>query len=179
MVERHRLSPRREARIAGVLYLLSILIGLTAMILIHRKLEAQGDRANLIAGVLYTGLTVLLWDLFRPLRLSTTAALFSIAGCWFPQPWFHWAHITDNLFFGVYCLSVGYLAVRSRFFPNTVGVLMTCAGVCWMTTSWPLLDHALSPYAGIVGLFGEGAFMGYLLVRGLDERQWREQAGIA
>jgi hypothetical protein len=31
----------------------------------------------------------------------------------------------------------------------------------------------------IVGLAGEGAFMAYLLVKGLDEQRWREQAKLA
>jgi hypothetical protein len=181
MKQLHGVSPRLEARVAGVLYLLSILIGVAAMILIGRKMQAEGDRAVLIAGALYTSLTIVLWDLFRPVSLwiSTSAALFSLAGCWFPESWFHSAHITNFLFFGVYCLLVGYLIVRSRFLPNPVGVLMACAGVCWMTSSWPLLNHALSPYAGIVGLVGEGTFMGYLLVKGLDEQRWREQAKLA
>jgi len=48
-----------------------------------------------------------------------------------------------------------------------------------MTNSWPPLNHALSPYTMIVGLVGEGTFMGYLLVRGLDEQRWMEQAKLA
>jgi hypothetical protein len=177
----HGVSPRLEARVAGVLYLFSILLGAAAITLIGRKMQAQGDQLVLVAGALYTGLTVLLWDLFRPVNLwvSTGAAVFSLTGCWFPQSWFKSANITNFLFFGVYCLLVGYLILRSRFFPHAVGVLMVCAGVCWMTSSWPLLDHALSPYTTIAGLVGEGTFMGYLLLRGLDELRWREQARLA
>jgi Domain of unknown function (DUF4386) len=180
MRELHGVSPRLEARIAGIFYLLSILAGIAAMILIGRKMQAQGDRANFIAGALYSGLTMVLWDLFRPvsLWLSTTAAFFSLAGCWFPPSWFHSAHITNFLFFGLYCLLIGCLILRSRFFPHIVGGLMAIAGVCWMTSSWPLLDHLLSPYTMVVGLIGEGTFMVYLLVKGLDEPRWREQAHL-
>lgn len=177
----HGFSPRLEARVAGALYLLSIVMGIAAMMLISRKMNAVGDQANLVAAALYTGLTVLLWDLFRPvgLPISTVAAFFSLAGCWFPETWFQAVHVTNFLFFGLYCLLVGYMIVQSRFFPNAVGGLMACAGVCWMTNSWPRLSHALSPYAMIVGLIGEGTFMVYLIVKGLDEQGWREQAMLA
>jgi hypothetical protein len=174
----HGVSPRLEARIAGVLYLFSILLGVVAMTFISRKMQAHGDQANLVAGVLYTGLTVLLWDLFRPVDkwVSTGAAIFSLAGCWLPPSWYEMAHTSNFMFFGVYCLLIGYLILRSQFFPNALGVLMACAGVCWLATTWPWLDHTISPYTTIVGLVGEGTFMGYLLVKGLDERRWREQA---
>ncbi|MBV9406810.1 MAG: DUF4386 family protein [Acidobacteriaceae bacterium] len=176
----HDVSPRVEARAAGVLYLFSILIGLAAMILISRKMQAQGDRANLVAGALYTGMTLLLWDLLRPVSqwLSTLTAMFSLFGCWGPPSWYKGAHLTNFQFFGVYCVLAGYLIARSRFFPTAVGVLMSCAGVCWMITTWPRLDHATSPIPMIVGLIGEGTLMLYLLVKGLNERQWREQANL-
>ena len=166
---------------AGALYLLSILLGIAATILISPKAQALGDQANLVAGVLYTGLTVLLWDLFRPVDawVSTGAAIFSLSGCWLPTSWYQTAHTSNFLFFGLYCLLIGYLIFRSRFFPNLLGGLMTCAGVCWLATTWPWLAHTISPYTTVVGLVGEGTFMGYLLVKGLDERRWREQARLA
>jgi hypothetical protein len=177
----HGFSPCVEARLAGVLYLLSIVIGLTAMTLISGKMQAQRDHANLVAGALYTGVTILLWDLLRPVNLwlSTSAAIFSLMGCWLPQSWYKTAHLNNFLFFGVYCLLIGYLIVRSPFFPNTVGVLMACAGVCWSTTQWPRLAHVVSPFSTILGVIGEGTLMVYLLVRGLDERRWREQPKLA
>ena len=165
-----RISPRLEARIAGVLYLVSILLGIIAMTLISRGRHAQGDQANLVAAVLYTGLTVLLWDLLRPVNywLSTAAAICSLAGCWLPQSWFRAAHTSNFLFFGLYCLLIGYLIVRSRLFPAAVGVLMACAGVCWLTTMWPRLAHATLPYTTAIGLLGEGTLMVWLLVKGPD-----------
>jgi drug/metabolite transporter superfamily protein YnfA len=178
MKQLHGVSPRLEARVAGVLYLFSILLGVVAMILNSRNMQALGGQTNLVAAVLYTGLTVLLWDLFRPVNewLSASAAVFSLVGCWLPQAWYKAAHISNFLFFGVYCLLIGYSILRSRFLPNAVSVLMACAGVCWLTTTWPWLAHSIWPYTTLVGLVGEGTLMGYLLVKGLDERRWREQA---
>jgi hypothetical protein len=145
------------------------------MILISRKMQAQGNLANLVGGIFFTGVTILLWDLLRTVNqwLSTSAAVLSLLGC-LPPSWYKTAHISNFLFFGLYCLLVGYLVLRSRFFPKAVGVLMACAGVCWLITNWPWLASATAPYTTIMGLVGEGTLMGYLLINGLDERRWRE-----
>ena len=84
--------------------------------------------------------------------------------------WFKAAHTTNFLFFGLCCLAIGYLIVRSRFLPNVFGVLMACAGLAWLVTTFPWLAHTIAPVPVIVGLIGEGALMGYLLVKGLGER---------
>lgn len=177
MTSLHEVSPRLVARIAGVSYLLSIVLGIAAMVLNSRNLHAQGDTANLVAGILYTVLTVLLWYLFLPVNkwLSTAAAAASLAGCWLPQSFFTMAHFDNFVFFGLYCLLVAWLILLSPFFPKAIGVLMGCAGVCWLIVSWPQLAHALSPFPLIVGLIGEGSVMVYLLARGLDEQLWRER----
>jgi hypothetical protein len=181
MTKPFAVSPRLEARLAGVLYLFSIVFGLASMIFIRRKMLVWGDQANLVAGALYSGMTLLLWHLLRPVSkwISAVAAIVSLADCWLPQlPWYNSAHTNNNLFFCLYCLIAGYLIWRSRFFPKTVGIFMACAGVCWLITTWPSLVHAISPFPGIAGLVGEGTLMGYLIVKGLDEQQWREDNAL-
>jgi hypothetical protein len=111
-------------------------------------------------------------------RLSTGVAILGLVGNWLPESWYKMAHTSIALFFGVYCLLIGYLILRSRFFPTFVGVLMVFAGVCWLSTTWPWLANAISPYNKIGALIGEGTLTAYLLVKGLDERQWREQAEV-
>jgi Domain of unknown function (DUF4386) len=177
MTKPFNVSPRVEARLAGVLYLFSIVFGLAAMTFMRRKMLVRGDQANLIAGVLYSAMTLLLSHLLWPVNkwISAVAAIVSLAGSWLPQFfWYNSAHINNNLFFGLYCLFTGYLVWRSRFFPKTVGALMAFAGVCWLITTWPALVHATSPFPGIAGLVGEGTLMGYLIIRGVDEQRWRE-----
>lgn len=144
-------------------------------------MQARGDQANLVGGVLYTLVTILLWDLLRPVNqwISAAAAILSFLGCWLPPAWYKAAHTSNFLFFGLYCLLIGYLILRSRFFPKGIGVLMACAGAAWLVTTWASLPRALSPFMMIVGLVGEGALMGYLLLRGLNERGWEEQAELA
>jgi hypothetical protein len=180
MAEPFEVSPRLEARLAGVLYLFSIVFGVAAIIFIRRKMLVRGDQATLVAGVLYSGMTLLLWHLLWPVNrwISAVAAIVSLAGCWLPPSWYNSAHVSNFLFFGLYCLFTGYLVWRSRFFPRTVGVFMACAGVGWLITTWPSLAHATSPFPAIVGFVGEGTLMGYLIIRGLDEQQWKEETAL-
>jgi hypothetical protein len=176
----HRIPPRLEARVAGVLYLFSMVLGVTGGILVRSKMQVQGDRANLAAAIVYTGVTVLLWDLFRPVNesLSTGVAIFSVVANWLPESYYKMAHTSITLYFGVYCLLISYLILRSKFLPNYVGVLMAFAGACWLTTNWPWLASIISPYNELGGLVGEGTLTGYLLIKGLDERKWKVQAGL-
>ena len=76
-------SPRLKARIAGVFYLLTILTGAVAVIFLGRGLVVYGDAANLIATACYVVLTLLFYDMFKPVNrsLSLLAAFFSFVGC--------------------------------------------------------------------------------------------------
>lgn len=176
----HDVSPRFEARITGVLYLLNILLGILALTLNSHQMQTRGDQINFIAGVIYTAVTVLLWHLFRPVSkwLSAVAAFFSLLGCWIPQSVYSAAHVSNLAAFGIYCILIAYLTRRSHFFPRALAVSMACSGICWLTTIWPSLSRALSPYAMIVGVLGEATFMGYLVIKGLDEVRWRKRANI-
>ena len=176
------MSPRLEARITGVLYLFNLLTGVAAIVLIGHHQRGAGDTMNLVAAVLYTLVTVLLWHLLRPVSgwISALAAVVSLLGCWLPLTRYENAypplHITDFTFFGIYCLLIAYLIIRSRFMPNFVGVLMTCAGICWLTTLSSKLSHALGPIPLALGLVGEGTLIVYLIWAGLNEERWQEQA---
>ena len=174
-------SPRVKAKIAGVLYFANLVTGIAAMMLIGHRLQAQGDAINLVAAVLYTLVTLLLCDLFWPVNrsLSMVAAVFSLLGCWFPAVAPHLplaVHINNFVFFGLYCVLIGYLILRSTFMPPAIGGLMIFAGLCWLTTWRPALASALSPGIMIGGLIGEGSLIVWLLVRGVDEERWRQQA---
>ena len=174
--------PRLEARFTGVVYLLNMATGIAAIVLLGHSMRSAGDAMNFIASVLYTGVTLLLWHLLRPVNqwLSALAAVISLLGCWLPLSHYENAyrsvHITSFLFFGVYCLLVAYLIARSCFMPKFVGLLMACAGICWLTTISPSLTKSLAPIPMAVGLIGEGTLICYLLIRGLDEQEWLKQA---
>src|SRR5713101_6827797 len=80
------------------------------------------------------------------------------------------------VFFGVYCLQIGYLIFRSAFLPRILGVLMAFAGLGWLTFLSPPLANYLSPYIFAPGILGEGSLTLWLLVIGINEQQWKEQA---
>ena len=79
------------------------------------------------------------------------------------------------VFFGVYCLLIGYLIFKSSFLPRILGVLMAVAGVGWLT----FLSDYLSPYNLVLGFLAELALMIWLLVMGVDVQRWKEQARAA
>jgi hypothetical protein len=50
------------------------------------------------------------------------------------------------VFFGFYCLLIGYLIIRSRFLPRILGVFMAIAGLAYQTFLSPPLASYLFPY---------------------------------
>jgi hypothetical protein len=83
------------------------------------------------------------------------------------------------VFFGVYCLLIGYLIFKSSFLPRILGVLMVFAGLGWLTFLFPPLANYLSPYNLVLGFLAELALMLWLLVMGVDVQRWKEQARAA
>jgi hypothetical protein len=82
------------------------------------------------------------------------------------------------VFFGVYCLLIGYLIFRSAFLPRILGVLMVFAGLGWLTFLSPPLAHYLSPYIQVFGVLAEGSLMLWLLVMGVNVAKWEEKASV-
>lgn len=83
------------------------------------------------------------------------------------------------VFFGFYCLLIGYLTFRSTFLPRALGVLMVIGGLGWLTFLSPPLAKALYPYTLAPGILGEGALTVWLLVMGVNVQRWTEQASAA
>jgi hypothetical protein len=81
------------------------------------------------------------------------------------------------VFFGIECVILGYLIVRSWFIPKAVGVLMTIAGVCYLTNSFAMIlapDFAegLLPSILIPPFIGEASLALWLLIKGVDPATW-------
>ncbi len=177
-------SPRVKARIAGVFYLFTIVTGGLAAVLVGRGLVVYGDAANLIATACYVVVTWLFYNMFKPVNMgiSLLAAFFSLAGCALSTlSFFRLApfHINPLVFFGVYCLLIGYLILRSNFLPRTLGVLMAIGGLGWLTFLSPPFANRLSPYNMAPGVLGEGLLTLWLLVMGVNAGRWKEQASAA
>jgi hypothetical protein len=174
-----RSSPQALARTAGGIYLLNIITSLVAF-------SGKGSHAlmltsGLLATASYVTVTVLLYFLFLPVNraVSFIAALFSLAGCaagilnarhMFP------IHVHSLVFFGCYCLLLGYLILRSSFLPRFLGILMAAAGLGWLTFLSHDLASRLTPYHYAMGGIGEGLFTLWLLVMGVNTGAWQRES---
>jgi len=176
-------SPRPRARITGIVYLLYFLTAVSAEVFVGRSRLVLYDAVNLIAYAFYIAVTLLFYYLFKPVNrnLSLLAAFFSLLGCAIDVlSFFNVApyKISSLVFFGPYCLLIGYLILRSTFLPRILGVLMAFAGLGWLIFLSPLTNH-LSTYLKVLGFLAEASLMLWLIVKGVNVQRWKEQASAA
>lgn len=89
----------------------------------------------------------------------------------------------SGVFFGIYCIMIGYLAFRSGFLPRILGVLMAIGGLAFLTESfaiilWSALAARL-PDLGMLGGIAELSLSVWLMVMGVNARKWEEKASVA
>ena len=168
-------SPRLKARIAGALFLFSLLAAVFGEFIV-RRLEIASDLFA-VSGMI--AVTLLLYSIFKPVNrglalLAASSNLFGLA-CgalrWNPR-----GVDIPVVLNGFFCLLIGYLIFKSTFLPRILGALMALAGLGWLTfLSAPLAMH-LSPFNLAAGFIGEGSLMLWLLVIGLNAQRWNELA---
>lgn len=82
------------------------------------------------------------------------------------------------IYFGVECVVIGYLIVRSLYFPKALGVMMQIAGACYVINSFALLLYPpigtrLVPFILLPPFVAELSVALWLLVKGVDVRKWQ------
>jgi len=80
------------------------------------------------------------------------------------------------VFLGFYALMTGVLIIRSTFLPRVLGVVSVIAGLGWLSFLYVPLGYRLFPYVAALGLLGATALILWLLVFGVNEQRWKEQA---
>jgi Domain of unknown function (DUF4386) len=88
-------------------------------------------------------------------------------------------HNIGLVFFGLYCLLVGILILRSTLLPRILGVLMVLAGLSYVLFLSPPLARSLQPYILVFPGVGQIALTLWLLVIGVNAQRWKEQANAA
>jgi hypothetical protein len=176
-------APSSRARMTGAVYLLYFLTAVSGEVFVGRGHPVAHDAVDLIAHAFYVAVTLLFYYLFKPVNraISLLAALFGLMGC--ANDVLHLLNIAPYkvnslVFFGPYCLLIGYLIFRSTFLPRVLGVLMACAGLGWLIFRAPFAHH-LSTYLQVLGFVAELSLMLWLLVMGVNVQRWKAQAGAA
>jgi hypothetical protein len=87
------------------------------------------------------------------------------------------------VFFGFYCLAMGYLIFRSSFVPRIIGVLLAIEGLLYLINSYanflaPGIAARVFPFLAASAV-GEISLCLWLLVMGVNVQRWKEQANAA
>ena len=156
---------RQDARIAGRLYVLYVVLAIAGAALKSLELSLVGTAA-------YFVLAVQLYRLVAPVDRRVAFVLLPLAalGCVIQG-----AGMVESdrdlqrlalVFFGLFLVALGYLVARSGFLPRAIGVWLLLAGIGWSAVLIPDLPLALS--VGVLGLSGlsELAFALWLLFGG-------------
>lgn len=235
MARTREMSPRFKARMIGVFFLLTILMGVFAQGFIAERLVVGSNAAITASNILkhealfrlgfavylvelacqITG-TVLLYDLLKPVSKSVSllAAIFGVVGCtikilsrlFFFAPLLvlgnahylsvfnaeqlnalallflkvdYQAETMAMIFFGFYAVLKGYLVFRSTFLPRILGVLGVAGGLGLLTYLYEPLAARLVLYIVAFGVLAALLNGLWLLVFGVNEQRWREQARAA
>jgi len=77
------------------------------------------------------------------------------------------------VFFGFYCLIVGYVIHESKFLPKIFGILYAITGLCYLVNSFTMFlskgfENPLFLYLAVPILIGELSLCLWLLIKGID-----------
>jgi Domain of unknown function (DUF4386) len=102
---------------------------------------------------------------FQPNQLATLSQLsLNIQGV---------GYAIGLIFFGVYCLLVGYVIFKSKMVPKLLGILYIISGIGYLLNSFTMLlskgfANPIFTYVAIPIFIGELSFCLWLLIKGVD-----------
>jgi hypothetical protein len=82
------------------------------------------------------------------------------------------------VFFGFYCLIIGYVLFKSNFLPKIFGILYAISGLCYLINSLTMFlskgfENPIFLYLAIPIFIGELSFCLWLLIKGLDTSKYK------
>jgi hypothetical protein len=169
-------KPRLWARLAGAVYVLSVVTAVFSEFFAREKIELIAVVVP-VAGMAVV--TLLLYVIFKPVNrmLALAALVLNLISLSFEALLFQPHGINAAMILhGMYCLLLGTLILNSTFMPRFLGALMMLAGAVWLIYVSPQLADHLAPYNSAVGIVSEGLPMLWLLAMGVNVRRWMEQA---
>ena len=171
-------------------YLIEMACQIATTALLYDLLKPAGTSVSLVAAFL--GLTGCVIKTFS--RLFFIAPLFVLGGQHYLEVFGReqlqslallFLTVNDRraaialAFFGFYALLTGWLMIRSTFLPRALGAVSVLAGLGWLTFLAPSFGSPLFPYIAGFGLVGALALIAWLLIVGVNNERWREQASVA
>lgn len=81
--------------------------------------------------------------------------------------------------FGMSTPLIGYLIFKSTFLPRWLGALVMVAGIGWLAFLYPPLGYSMFMIIAPLGLLSAIIKIFWLLVFGVNEEKWKEQAAAA
>jgi hypothetical protein len=184
------LAHRGLSQLAFAVYLIEMACQVAITALFYNLLKPAGRSVSLVAAFL--GLT---GSIIKTLsRVFFIAPLFILGGAHYLTVFtgeqlqalaLLFLKVNDRgagialVFFGFYAILTGYLIIKSTFLPRTLGVISVCGGFGWLTFLYPPLGGRLFPFIAIFAILGAAALIYWLLVKGVNEQRWREQASSA
>jgi hypothetical protein len=175
-------------RFGFAVYLLELACQITMTVLFYGLLKPVSRPASLLAAAFgLTGCIVKILSrlfffapllvlggspslsVFDPKQLQALAFLFLRVD--------YTAETIAMVFFGWSAIVNGYLMFTSTFLPRVLGVLSAIGGLGWLIYLDEPLARRLQSYIVGAAFFGALATVLWLLVKGVDERRWKELAG--
>jgi hypothetical protein len=111
------------------------------------------------------------WSAFTPQQLQALALVFLNLNAA--------AFNIYLVFFGLWCVLIGYLIFRSTFLPRILGVLLAIDGLGWILFLSPPLAQHLFPFIAVASGLAEIPLLLWLLIVGVNNQRWKEQASVA
>ncbi len=229
-------SIKKTARIAGVLYLLTIIFGVFAELFVRSSIIVPGDAAATAANIMggeslfrigfisdlimiacYLFLAFTLYVLFKAVNnhasllfvfltlasvavlclnmLNQFAALMVLSGADYLKVFaidqlhalamlfldlHKYGYFTAQLFFGLWLLPLGYVGIKSGYFPRILGVMVILAGFGHLFQFFQVFlfpGYEVITYPALaIATIGEFSLCFWLLIKGVNVQQMEARA---